>query len=113
MKAIHRLNLMLIASAALGAAAVTGLKAQAKPPVYVLIDISEISDAAAYSKAVAALPPNNLAPWEGAKSFAPQNLSPLTGQRLRTVSLSSSSTTQPRSKPGRICLQPSKLARFV
>ena len=39
--------------ALLGAAAVTGLWAQTKAPVYIVIDISEITDADAMSKAVA------------------------------------------------------------
>jgi uncharacterized protein (DUF1330 family) len=61
MKITYRLALMLVASAALGAAAVTGLKAQAKPPVYVVIDISEMSDADAFAKAAAVATPNDLA----------------------------------------------------
>jgi hypothetical protein len=36
---------MLIASAALGEVAVKALNAQVKPPVYVVIDISEMTDA--------------------------------------------------------------------
>jgi uncharacterized protein (DUF1330 family) len=58
MKANYRLALMLVASAALGAAAITGLKAQGKPPVYAIIDISEILDAEAFVKAVSATEPN-------------------------------------------------------
>lgn len=58
MKANHRLALILVASAALGAAAITGLKAQARPPVYAIIDISEILDADVFMKAVSATEPN-------------------------------------------------------
>jgi uncharacterized protein (DUF1330 family) len=58
MKANYRLTLMLVASAALAVAAITGLKAQVKPPVYVIIDISEILDADAFMKAVSATEPN-------------------------------------------------------
>jgi uncharacterized protein (DUF1330 family) len=61
MKMNYRLGLMLVTSAALGAAAVTGLRAQVKPPVYVVIDISEMSDAAAFAKAAAAASPQELA----------------------------------------------------
>ena len=61
MKINYRLALMLVASAALGAAAVTGLKAQVKPPVYVVVDISEMSDANAFAKAAAVATPNDLA----------------------------------------------------
>jgi uncharacterized protein (DUF1330 family) len=61
MKINYRFALMLAAGAALGAAAVTGLKAQVKPPVYVVIDISEMSDADAFAKAAAVATPNDLA----------------------------------------------------
>jgi uncharacterized protein (DUF1330 family) len=57
----YRLALASIASMAVGAAAVTALKAQVKPPVYVVIDISELSDAAAFAKAAAAASPQELA----------------------------------------------------
>ena len=61
MKLSYRVTLALIASVALGAAAVTGLKAQVKPPVYVVIDISELSDPAAFAKAAAVASPQELA----------------------------------------------------
>ena len=61
MQSNHRLALMLVAGVALGAAVVTGLEAQVKPPVYVVIDISEMSDAAAFAKAAAAATPQELA----------------------------------------------------
>jgi len=38
------LGLVMVAGAALGAAAIQGLHAQAKPPVYAVVDISEITD---------------------------------------------------------------------
>jgi uncharacterized protein (DUF1330 family) len=44
MKANYRLALTLLASAALGAAAMEALHAQAKPPAYVVVDISEVTD---------------------------------------------------------------------
>src|SRR5690349_15548136 len=58
MKANHRLAVMLVGSAAIGAATVAGLKAQVKPPVYAVIDISEVLDADAFMKAVSATEPN-------------------------------------------------------
>jgi uncharacterized protein (DUF1330 family) len=57
----YRLGLMLVASAAFGALVVTSLKAEVKPPVYVVIDISEMPDAAAFAKAAAAASPEELA----------------------------------------------------
>jgi uncharacterized protein (DUF1330 family) len=47
----YRLALASVASMAVGAAVVTELRAQVKPPVYVVIDISEMADAAAFAKA--------------------------------------------------------------
>ena len=44
MKANYKLALTLLTGAALGAAAIQGLHAQAKPPSYVVVDISEITD---------------------------------------------------------------------
>jgi uncharacterized protein (DUF1330 family) len=57
----YRLALASIASMAVGAIAVTELKAQVKPPVYVVIDISEMSDAAAFAKAASVASPQELA----------------------------------------------------
>jgi uncharacterized protein (DUF1330 family) len=57
MKARYRLALVLFSGVALAAMTVTGLKAQAKPPVYVVIEISKMMDAAAYKKAVVAAGP--------------------------------------------------------
>ena len=47
MKAIYKLSLAVLAGAALGAVAVQGLRAQAKPPVYVVAEI-EVTDPATY-----------------------------------------------------------------
>jgi uncharacterized protein (DUF1330 family) len=56
MKANYRLALALLAGTAIGAAAITALKAQARPPTYVVIEVSEMLDAAAFEKAVAGAP---------------------------------------------------------
>jgi hypothetical protein len=42
----------MIAGAAVGAAAIQGLHAQAKPPTYVVFQILKINDAAAFQAAV-------------------------------------------------------------
>lgn len=57
MKVIYQLSLTAISGVLLGVAVVTGLNAQARPPVYAIIDISEMSDVDAYVKAVAAAEP--------------------------------------------------------
>ena len=44
MKTNYKLALTLLAGAALGAAAIQGLHAQAKPPVIVVIDIEDVTD---------------------------------------------------------------------
>jgi uncharacterized protein (DUF1330 family) len=49
MKINYKLALTLLAGVALGAAAIQALHAQAKPPVYAIIEVNEITDAAAYS----------------------------------------------------------------
>ena len=48
MKTNCKLTLTLLAGAALGAAAIQALHAQAKPPVYAVVDISEITDPEGY-----------------------------------------------------------------
>jgi uncharacterized protein (DUF1330 family) len=57
MKKLIRNTSMALLGAAVSAAAVTTLRAQATPPVYAVIDISEITDAAAWGAAVANAPP--------------------------------------------------------
>jgi hypothetical protein len=41
MKAPHVIGLSMLAGVALGATAIQGLHAQAKPPVYVIVDFSD------------------------------------------------------------------------
>ena len=47
MTAIYKLSVAVLAGAALGAVAVQGIRAQAKPPVYVVAEI-EVTDPATY-----------------------------------------------------------------
>jgi len=60
MKTHHALGVGVAVLSGFTAAAATigGLLAQAKPPAYVIIDISKTSDADAYIKAVSAAEPN-------------------------------------------------------
>lgn len=48
MKTNHKLTAALVVGTAFGAAAIQGLHAQVKPPVYVITDIAEITDAEGY-----------------------------------------------------------------
>lgn len=56
MKSIVRNVAIGLSGVALGAVTVTALRAQATPPVYVVIDMSEITDAEAMSKATSSAP---------------------------------------------------------
>jgi len=58
MKTHYGIGVAALAGLAVGAAAIGGLYAQAKPPAYVIIDISETLDVDAYIKAVSAAEPN-------------------------------------------------------
>jgi uncharacterized protein (DUF1330 family) len=58
MNSTCKLAIATLAGVGLGAALIGGLKAQAKPPVYAVIDIGETLDADAYIKAVSAAEPN-------------------------------------------------------
>lgn len=46
---IKQVTLAVVAGAALGAVAMHGLQAQPKPPVYAVIEVARITDAAAYA----------------------------------------------------------------
>lgn len=48
MKSNYKVAIALVAGTTIGAAAIQGLHAQAKPPAIVVVDISEITDAEAF-----------------------------------------------------------------
>ena len=52
MKTNYKVAIALVAGAAIGGAAIQGLHAQAKPPVYIVIPILKIKDAAAFKAGV-------------------------------------------------------------
>jgi uncharacterized protein (DUF1330 family) len=52
MKTNYKIAIALVAGAAIGGAAIQALHAQAKPPVYVVIPILKINDAAAFKAGV-------------------------------------------------------------
>ena len=49
MKTSYVIGLTLLAGVALGASAIQGLHAQAKPPVYVVVDVGEVTDPAGWA----------------------------------------------------------------
>jgi uncharacterized protein (DUF1330 family) len=56
MRMRYGVAMVMCVATALGAAAVTGLRAQPKPPVYIVIEVSEMLDAEAFAKAVSTAP---------------------------------------------------------
>jgi uncharacterized protein (DUF1330 family) len=56
MRANHKLVLGILAGTAVGAAAIQGIHAQAKPPTYVVVAIRNITDAESYKGVIAKAP---------------------------------------------------------
>jgi uncharacterized protein (DUF1330 family) len=56
MKSHYKITMTLIAGAAIGAAAVQGLHAQANPPAYVVVAIRSITDPASYKTVIEKAP---------------------------------------------------------
>ena len=56
MKMRYGVAIVMFAATVLAAAAITGLRAQPKPPVYVGIEVSEMLDSEAFAKAVSTAP---------------------------------------------------------
>ena len=56
MKMRYGVAMVMCGATVIGAAAVTALRAQPKPPVYVVIEVSEMLDAQAFAKAVSTAP---------------------------------------------------------
>lgn len=65
MKTNHKIALALIAGIAAGGAIIQGLHAQAAPPVYVVVDISEITDPEGFKAIPPKAGPETLAPFGG------------------------------------------------
>ena len=65
MKANHKLAIVLAAGIAVGGAVIQGLHAQAAPPVYVVVDISDITDPEGFKAIPPKSGPETLAPFGG------------------------------------------------
>jgi uncharacterized protein (DUF1330 family) len=65
MKASHRLAIALAAGIVIGGAIIQGLHAQATPPTYVVIDISDITDPEGFKAIPPKSGPETLAPFGG------------------------------------------------
>jgi uncharacterized protein (DUF1330 family) len=65
MKANRKLAIALIAGVAAGGAIMQGLHAQAKPPVYVVVDLFDITDADGFKAVIPLSAPDTLTPFGG------------------------------------------------
>src|ERR1700739_2315488 len=65
MKANRKLAIALVAGIAEGGAIIKGLQAKAKPPVYVVVDIADITDAEGFKAIIPLSAPDTLAPFGG------------------------------------------------
>jgi len=65
MKSNHKLAIALVAGVAVGGAVIQGLHAQATPPVYVVVDISDITDPEGFKAIPPTSGPETLTPFGG------------------------------------------------
>jgi uncharacterized protein (DUF1330 family) len=65
MKANRKLAIALVAGVAAGGAVMQGLHAQAKPPVYVVVDIFDVTDPEGFKAIPALAGPETLTPFGG------------------------------------------------
>jgi uncharacterized protein (DUF1330 family) len=65
MKSKHKLVIALVAGVAIGGAVMQGLHAQATPPVYVVVDISDITDPEGFKAIPPKSGPETLFPFGG------------------------------------------------
>lgn len=75
----HKFAIALAAGVALGGVVVQGLHAQATPPTYVVIDISEVIDAEGFKELLPKTGPETLAPFGGKYIIRNQNITALEG----------------------------------
>jgi uncharacterized protein (DUF1330 family) len=72
-------GLAIVLGVAVGAAVVHGLHAQAAPPVYVVVEISDITDPEGFKAVPAKSGPETLAPFGGRYVIRPEKITPLDG----------------------------------
>jgi uncharacterized protein (DUF1330 family) len=65
MKTNRKIAIALVAGIASGGAIIQGLHAQAKPPVYVVVDLFEITDADGFKAVIPLSAPDTLTPFGG------------------------------------------------
>jgi uncharacterized protein (DUF1330 family) len=79
MKASHKIAIALIAGLATGGAFVHGLRAQATPPAYVIVDISKITDPEGFKAIPAKAGPATLVPFGGKYIIRTEKITALDG----------------------------------
>jgi uncharacterized protein (DUF1330 family) len=83
MKSNHKLAIALVAGVAVGGAVIPGLRAQSTPPVYVVVDIGDITDPEGFK----AIPPKS----------GPETLTPFGGKYIiRTDKITALDGTPPK-----------------
>jgi len=79
MKSSHKLAVALVAGVAIGGAVIQGLHAQAAPPAYVVVDISDITDPEGFKAVPAKSGPETLAPFGGKYIIRTEQITALDG----------------------------------
>ena len=79
MKANRKLAIALVAGIAAGGAIIQGLQAQAKPPVYVVVDIADITDAEGFKAIIPLSVPDTLVPFGGRYVIRTEKITALDG----------------------------------
>lgn len=79
MKANRKLAIALVAGIAAGGAIIQGLHAQAKPPVYVVVDIADITDAEGFKAIIPLSAPDTLTPFGGRYVIRTEKITALDG----------------------------------
>jgi uncharacterized protein (DUF1330 family) len=79
MRANHKLAIALVVGIAAGGAIIEGLHAQTKPPVYVVVDIADITDPEGFKAIPPLSGPETLAPFGGRYVIRTEKITALDG----------------------------------
>jgi uncharacterized protein (DUF1330 family) len=79
MKANYKIATALVAGVVVGGAVIQGLHAQATPPAYVVVDISEITDPEGFKAIPAKAGPETLTPFGGKYLIRTEKITALDG----------------------------------
>jgi uncharacterized protein (DUF1330 family) len=79
MRANHKLAIALVVGIAAGGAIIQGLHAQTKPPVYVIVDIADITDPEGFKAIPPLAGPETLTPFGGRYVIRTEKITALDG----------------------------------